>query len=117
MKSTGENLLIWEERIKERVQKGMTIEEWCQKNKVSKYQYNYWNQRVRAMKKTREEKDFADITSILSAGDTAKQNPELSPEFQIFFKSFQVSVPGNFNPVALTGLIKVLQEYDAAYRQ
>jgi hypothetical protein len=65
---------------------------------------------VRATKNTREEKVFADVTSILSAGDIAKQNPELSPEFQIFFKSFQVSVPYNFNPVALTGLMKVLQE-------
>ena len=47
MKSTAENLQLWEQRIRERVQNGMTIVEWCKKNGVSKNQYNYWNQRVR----------------------------------------------------------------------
>jgi hypothetical protein len=110
VKSTGENLLFWEQRIRERVQNGMTIGEWCENNGVSKYKYNYWNQKVRTMGKTSEEKTFADVTSILSSGDTAKQNTELNNEFQIFFKSFQVSVPYNFNPSSLTGLMKVLQE-------
>lgn len=110
MGSTYENLLIWEQRIKDRIQSGMTIEEWCKKNEVSKHKYNYWNQRVRAMGKTDEEMAFADVTPILSTVDTKKQNPELTSEFQIFFKSFRVSVPDNFNPSSLTGLIKVLQE-------
>lgn len=47
MKSTAENLQLWEQRINERVQSGMTIEEWCKKNGVGESQYNYWNRRVR----------------------------------------------------------------------
>ena len=110
MKSTEENLLIWEQRIRKRVQSGMTIEEWCKKNGVSKHQYNYWNQRVRALGKTGEEVTFADLTPILSEVETTKQPPVLTAEFQIFFKSFQVSVPSNFNSSSLAGLMKVLQE-------
>lgn len=110
MKSTVENLQLWEQRIKERVQNGMTIGEWCEKNGVSKPQYNYWTRRVREKQKTGDETSFADITPILSPDDTARQNPVLNPDFQIFFKSIRVTVPGNFNPVALAGLMKVLQE-------
>jgi len=109
LKSTAENLQLWEQRIKERVQAGMTIVEWCKYNGVSKYQYHYWNQRVRERQKTGAETTFADITSILSSADTVSQNPAVTFDFQIRFKSFQVSVPSNFNPAALTGLLKVLQ--------
>lgn len=34
MRSTIENLILWEQRIKERVQSGMTIQEWCKKNEI-----------------------------------------------------------------------------------
>jgi hypothetical protein len=110
LKSTAENLELWEQRIKERIQNGMTIEEWCKKNGMSKHQYNYWNQQVRKRRKTVEETTFADITPILSPADTAKQNPVMKSDFQVFYKSFHVSVPCNFHPAALAGLMKVLQE-------
>lgn len=110
MKSTEKNLQIWEQRIRERIENRMTIEEWCKKNKVSKHQYNYWNHRVRAFKKAGEEVTFADLTPILSKDDTPKQNSELTSDFQIYFKSFQVIVPGKFNPSSLAELMKVLQE-------
>ena len=97
MKSTDENLQIWEQRIRERIQGGMTIEEWSKKNGISKHQYNYWNQRVRALKKAGEEVTFADLTPILSEVDTTRQTPVLTSDYQIYFKSFQVSVPGKFN--------------------
>lgn len=110
MKSTAENLLFWEQRIKERVQSGMTIVDWCEKNGISKHKYNYWNHRVREKQNTDEEMAFSDITSILLNEGTTKQKPDLSSDFQIFFKSIRVAVPSNFNPAALAGLMRVLQE-------
>jgi len=110
VKSTAEKLQLWEQRIRERIQTGMTIGEWCKKNGVSKSQYNYWNRRVREKQKTGEETSFADITPILSPDDAARQNPVFTSDFQIFFKSIRVTVPGSFNPAALAGLMKVLQE-------
>ncbi|MEQ8199525.1 MAG: hypothetical protein ABRQ27_16240 [Clostridiaceae bacterium] len=29
MRSTSENLLLWEDRINDRIKSGITIEEWC----------------------------------------------------------------------------------------
>jgi hypothetical protein len=111
VKATAENLQLWEQRIRERVQTGMTIGEWCKKNGVSKYQYNYWNQRVRKGQKTDEGTTFADITSVLLPFDTPNQNSSFTTsDFQIVFKSIQVTVPSNFNPASLAGLMKVLQE-------
>lgn len=110
MKSTAENLQLWEQRINERVQSGMTIEEWCKKNGVSKHKYNYWNQRVRKGRKADEGTTFADITPILLPSNTPNQDSSLMPDFQIFFKSVRVTVPSHFNPAALAGLMKVLQE-------
>jgi len=110
VKSTAENLQLWEQWIRERVQNGMTIGEWCEKNGVSKHRYKYWNQRVRKSQQRGEETTFADITSIISPVDTASQNPVVTSDFQIFFNSFQVSVPCNFSPNSLAELMKVLRE-------
>lgn len=51
---------------------------------------------------------FADITPILLA--SVPTSPEPASDFQVFFKNIQVSVPDNFNPAALAGLMKVLQQ-------
>ena len=110
MKSTTENLLLWEQRIQERIQNRITIGEWCQKNGVSKHQYNYWNRRVREKQKADTAGMFADITPILSGAAPASPNPEPASDFQLFFKNIQVSIPGNFNPSALAGLMRVLRE-------
>jgi len=109
MKSTAENLVLWEQRIKERVQAGMTIDDWCNKSGVSKHQYNYWNKRVREKQKPGEEMVFTDVSSILSMNGTARQNPGSASDFQVFFKGKQVTVPDTFNPAVLAGLMKVLQ--------
>lgn len=110
MKTKADNLLLWEQRITERFQKGMTIEEWCEKNGVSKPQYYYWNRRIHEKGKIAGETAFIDITPILSTTSTAEQNQVPASDFKVFFKSIQVIVPNDFNPVALTRLMKVLQE-------
>ena len=72
VKATAESLLLWEQRIIERVQNGMTIGEWCKKNGMSKHQYYYWNRRVCEKRKTAVETVFADIAPILSTAETAR---------------------------------------------
>lgn len=110
MKSTAENQLLWEQRIKEKVRAGMTVEEWCKKNGMSKYQYYYWARRIRQKQKSEEEMPFGDITPILSNTGTTRQNPISPSDFQIIFNDIRVTVPSGFNPAALAGLMKVLQE-------
>jgi hypothetical protein len=110
VKSTTENLLLWEQRINERIKDGMTINEWCKKNEVSKHKYLYWNHRIREKQKTDKEMTFAEITPILSNSNDKISNAANSADFQIIFKNMQVTVPTNFNPVSLAGLMRVLQE-------
>jgi len=109
MRSTAENLVLWEQRIKERVQTGITIDDWCNKSGVSMHQYNYWNKRVREKQKAGEEMVFTDVSPILSMNGTARQNPGSAFDFQILFKGMQVTVPDTFNPAVLARLMKVLQ--------
>lgn len=110
MRSTAEDLLLWEKRINERTLSRMTIEDWCKKNGISKHKYHYWNHRIREKQKSNKEDMFAEITPILSNADDTISSSAKAADFQIFFKNIQITVPTNFNPVSLTGLMKVLQE-------
>jgi hypothetical protein len=109
MRSTAENLILWEKQINERTKSGMTIVEWCKKNGISKHKYNYWQQRIRENQKVDKEVSFAEITPIILEENNTITNPVESADFQIFFKNIQVTVPTNFNPASLTGLMRVLQ--------
>lgn len=109
MKSTAEYLLLWEQRIKEKVQAGITVEEWCKKNGVSKHQYKYWNHRVRQKQKPEEEAPFAEITPILSNNNSGVKDSIQSTDFQIIIHDIRVVVPTDFRPEALAGLVKVLR--------
>jgi hypothetical protein len=109
VKSTAENLLLWEQRIKERNQSGIKVEGWCEKNGISKHQYYYWYHRVRENKKSDDGIIFADISN-LSKTNTARQKPVLSSDFKILINEIQVTVSSDFNPESLAGLMKVLQK-------
>lgn len=109
MKSTAENLRLWEQRIKEKVQAGITVEEWCKRNGMSKHQYNYWNHRVRKEQRLGEETPFAEITSILSSNNSGVKDFVRSTDFQIIIRDIRVVVPADFHPETLAGLVKVLR--------
>jgi transposase-like protein len=109
MRSTTESLILWEQRIKKRLQSGMTILEWCQKNEISKHQYNYWIHLVREKQKTDEGTAFADIAPLLAGTCNAKQKSESPSEFKLLIKDIQVTVPNDFNPSSLSGILRVLQ--------
>jgi hypothetical protein len=106
-----ESLSYWENKINERHQSGMTIKDWCQKNGVTKNQYFYWNHRIRKSKNLENgEFVFADVSKLLTSSSDAGQRSESFPDFQIHLNSIQATVPSNFNPDALAGLLKVLKE-------
>jgi hypothetical protein len=110
LKSTNENRLIWEQRIKERDQSGMSISKWCKNNGINKSQYHYWKNQILKNSNINEGNIFAEITPLLANTEADAQDLNSPADFQIFFKSIQVTVPSNFKPVALAGLMKVLQE-------
>ncbi|EHI99060.1 hypothetical protein CDLVIII_2415 [Clostridium sp. DL-VIII] len=111
MASTNENLLLWEQRIKERNESGMTVKEWCEKKGISKHKYNYWNHKILTRKeKPVEEITFTEITPILSENDNLVSKSNKYDDFHILYKDIKVTIPSNFNQNSLAGLMKVLQE-------
>ena len=62
MRSTTENLLLWEQRIKS----GLSVSQWCQNNEISKNQYHYWNHKISKNQKSDNEIAFDEIISIIS---------------------------------------------------
>jgi len=110
LRSTTENLLLWEQRINERAKSGMSVSEWCKNNEISKSKFHYWNHKISKKQKTDNEIEFAEITSILLNAEEPISVSAKSDDFQIFFKSMQVTVPSNFNQTSLAGLMKVLQK-------
>jgi hypothetical protein len=110
LRSTTEDLILWEQRIKEKIKSGMSVSEWCRKNQISKNKYHYWNHKLSKNQKSNSEAIFAEVTSIISDTVAPKSNPGKSDDFQVFFKNIQVIVPSNFNEDSLAGLMRVLRE-------
>lgn len=110
LRSTTEDFILWEQRIKDRTKSGMSVSEWRRKNEISKNKYHYWKNKINKIQKTDNEMVFAEVTSIISNTFEPKSNQSKSNDFQVFFKNIQVTVPSNFNEDSLAGLMRVLQE-------
>ncbi len=110
MRSTTNDQLLWEQRINERAKSKMSISEWCKNNEISKGKFHYWNHKISKKQKSDNEMAFAEITPILLNPEESISDSSKSDDFQIFFKSIQVTVPSNFNETSLAGLMKVLQK-------
>ena len=110
LRSTAKDQLLWEQRINERTKSGMSVSKWCKDNEISKGKYHYWNHKINKKQNPNNEMTFAEITPILSNADQAILTSDKLDDFQIFFKSIQVTIPSNFNQTSLAGLMKVLNE-------
>ena len=110
LRSTAKDQRLFEQRINERTKSGMSVSKWCKENEISKGKYHYWNHKISEKQNPNNEMAFAEITPILSNADQAILTSDKLDDFQIFFKSIQVTIPSNFNQTSLAGLMKVLNE-------
>ena len=106
--NTSQNMLLWGQRIRERKESGMTIEQWCEQKGISKHIYNYWNQRVRKNQKKKEGVTFAEVTSMCKHTGSNKQ--KATSDLQLFFKDIRIAIPHNFNKNSLADLPEVLRQ-------
>jgi len=109
-RSTYQEMAIWEQRIKEREDSGLSVSEWCKLNEIKKNRYYYWSSKINKTQVSDNEMEFIDVTSIISDEQEETSTQDNSADFQIFFKNIQVTVPSNFNEDSLAGLMKVLQQ-------
>ncbi|GAA0772385.1 hypothetical protein GCM10008908_18520 [Clostridium subterminale] len=110
MKSTNQDMVLWEQRIKERATSGLSVSEWCKINSVKKNRYYYWSSKINKMQVSDDTMEFVEVTSIISEEHEDKLIQNHVADFQIFFKDIQVTVPSNFDKDSLAGLMKVLQQ-------
>jgi hypothetical protein len=46
LRSKIEDLVLWEQRIKERTESRLSVSEWCKTNEISKNKHYYWNHKI-----------------------------------------------------------------------
>jgi len=87
-----DKLALWKERIKEREGSGLTVEEWCADQQVTKYTYYYWKCRINKAKKTAEE--AMPVFAELSPPAIEEENltEEDSSYLCITWKDFELSI-------------------------
>lgn len=111
MRSTAEDLQLWETRINERIKSGMTVAQWCKENEVSKNKYHYWKTRINKIHEANKEVTFAEVSqSNLNHENIVSDPSSVDDKFHIVFKNMQIVVPSNFNQSTLEALMKVLKE-------
>ncbi|WP_392486709.1 IS66 family insertion sequence element accessory protein TnpA [Haloimpatiens sp. FM7315] len=78
MRATPETIVVWEQRIRQREQSGMSIAAWCKENKIKKSNYQYWNRKLNKEITINNEAEFADVSSILSNSVHLNKEAEIS---------------------------------------
>lgn len=54
----AENIVLWKNRFTDRKASGLKVEEWCEKNNVSRHAYYYWYRKVQAVPQHASEKSL-----------------------------------------------------------
>ncbi|MFZ5985538.1 MAG: IS66 family insertion sequence element accessory protein TnpA [Bacillota bacterium] len=104
---------------------GLSVKAWCEKNGIKPTTFHYWIKRFNVLEKevTPVKTQFAKIvlesdytnnkvintTCESKKDDVTKQMPIQFSDFQVYFNNIRLTVPSDFNPVALAGLMKILR--------
>lgn len=66
-----EILVLWKSRIADRKASGLKVNDWCERNNVSRHAYYYWYRKVQDIVQDSSEKAFIEIPVMSSF-----ENPE-----------------------------------------
>ena len=114
----------WKIKFEEFKKSGLSVRAWCEKNNTKYTTFHYWIKRFKPLEQEVPEvkTQFAKITLQSDCNNkvisTTYENKEVNtvdhvqiqyPDFQIYFNNIRLTVPSDYSPVALTGLIKILQ--------
>ncbi len=119
----------WRNRFEEYKMSGLSVNTWSKKNGLKPTTFRYWIKRFSSteQKVSPAKVQFAKVVlesdssnnivksttgenkKAFSKADVAKEMQIQSSDFQVFFNNIRVTVPSNFSPTALSGLIKVLK--------
>lgn len=60
LRSKTEDIVLWEQKIKERTENGMSVSKWCKINEISTNKYHYWNRKISKNQQSDNRIEFAE---------------------------------------------------------
>jgi len=111
LEATPETIAVWEQRISQREQSGLSIAAWCTENKINKGRFHYWNQKLNKIQRGGSNgTEFADVSSIISNTAHLNKTPEISKidNFQVFLNNITITVPSNFSKDTFKNIMEVI---------
>lgn len=84
----AENIALWNHRFTDRKVSGLNVDEWCEKNNISRHSYYYWHRKVQDVSQHASEKRFIEIPVTTSVGKSKTQQEGIV----ITWKGFSFSI-------------------------
>ncbi len=98
------NRIIWEKRIKDYEDSGLTIKVWCESNQIKEHQFLYWRKKLNS----KQEKPSPSLVPI-DLNQTSKLiNTDTAVKINV--GSISLEVKKGFSPSLLKEVMKVLME-------
>lgn len=87
--STTDSVTLWRNRIQNRKLSGLKVDDWCEKNSISRHVYYYWHQKL---KKIQEEKEniFAEV--LIKETPAVQMKKVTRTELLITWKDFSFTI-------------------------
>lgn len=88
----AENIALWTNRFTERKASGLKVDEWCEKNNISRHAYYYWHRKIQNVPQHASEKMFIEIPITTSEGKSKTEQEGIVitwKEFSFCMKDFQ----------------------------
>ncbi|HEX3028174.1 MAG TPA: hypothetical protein VHT34_02460 [Clostridia bacterium] len=113
----------WKIKFEEHKKSGLSVKAWCEKNSIKPTTFHYWIRRFKTLEQEipKEKTQFAkvilqsDCTNNKITNRTCESKKVDTPvqiqssDFQLYFNNIRLTVPSDFSPAALAGLVKILQ--------
>lgn len=103
---------LWQDRIKECRQSGLSIQTWCLQNGLKNTNFHYWVRRFKTLERQQAgDNPFAEVVLQPKNHDCTKlQTRSFKTELSLSYGDYTISISEGFNPETLAELVKVLQK-------
>ena len=100
---------LWQKRIKECRQSGLSIQAWCLQNGLKNSAYYYWVKKFKILEQQATgENTFAEVVLLAGNKNSTKETWPVKTELSLSFRDYSIGIPEGFNPMTLEELVKVL---------
>lgn len=99
------NVILWKERFADRAASGLKVEDWCERNGITRHSYYYWHRKVQDDLHDLMENTFVKI--LVNDPLNEKESGAASGEIIINWKDFSISVN---DPQQISLLAELMQK-------